>query len=58
MVGDYSTAAGLLLASTPERSARYYRDALAALALATAVATLDSVRFRESGGGGGFVEEE
>ena len=31
---DYQTAVGLLLAATPERSARYYRDALCTLALA------------------------
>lgn len=33
-VGDYQTAVGFLLASTPDRSARYYRDALCTLALA------------------------
>lgn len=35
-LGDYQTAVGFLLASTPERSARYYRDALCTLALANA----------------------
>lgn len=34
VLGDYETAVGHLLASTPERSARYYRDALCTLALA------------------------
>lgn len=33
-LGDYGTAVGFLLASTPEKSARYYRDALCTLALA------------------------
>ena len=31
---DFQTAVGFLLASTPEKSARYYRDALCTLALA------------------------
>lgn len=34
VLGDYQTAVGFLLASTPEKSARYYRDALCTLALA------------------------
>ena len=33
-LGDYQTAVGFLLASTPDRSARYYRDALCTIALA------------------------
>lgn len=33
-LGDYGTAVGFLLASTPDKSARYYRDALCTLALA------------------------
>ena len=33
-LGDFQTAVGFLLASTPDRSARYYRDALCTLALA------------------------
>ena len=33
-LGDYETAVGHLLASAPEKSARYYRDALCTLALA------------------------
>ena len=33
-VGDFQTAVGFLLASTPEKSIRYYRDALCTLALA------------------------
>lgn len=33
-LGDFATAVGFLLASTPEKSARYYRDALCTLALA------------------------
>ena len=33
-LGDFQTAVGFLLASTPERSIRYYRDALCTLALA------------------------
>ncbi|KAK9829709.1 hypothetical protein WJX72_007460 [[Myrmecia] bisecta] len=36
VLGDFQTAVGFLLASTPERSARYYRDALCTLALAAA----------------------
>ena len=36
-LGDYSTAVGFLLASTPEKSARYYRDALCTLALAVSL---------------------
>ena len=34
VLGDAATAVGILLASTPEKSARYYRDALCTLALA------------------------
>ncbi|KAK9845313.1 hypothetical protein WJX81_003317 [Elliptochloris bilobata] len=37
-LGDYETAVGHLLASAPEKSARYYRDALCTLALAAASA--------------------
>ena len=33
-LGDFATAVGFLLASSPEKSARYYRDALCTLALA------------------------
>ena len=40
-LGDYQTAVGFLLAAAPERSARYYRDALCALALAAAAVTGD-----------------
>lgn len=39
-LGDYHSAVGFLLASTPERSARYYRDALCTLALAHAAAAV------------------
>ncbi len=38
-LGDYQTAVGFLLAAAPERSARYYRDALCTLALAAAAVT-------------------
>ncbi|GIL67204.1 hypothetical protein Vafri_20629, partial [Volvox africanus] len=37
-VGDLQTAVAFLLASSPENSARYYRDALCTLALAAAAA--------------------
>ena len=40
-LGDYQTAVGFLLAAAPERSARYYRDALCTLALAAAAVTGD-----------------
>ncbi len=33
-LGDYQTAVGFLLASTPERSSRFYRDALCTIAMA------------------------
>lgn len=33
-IGDFQTAVGFLLASNPDRSARYYRDALCTIALA------------------------
>jgi len=33
-LGDYEAAVGHLLASAPDKSARYYRDALCTLALA------------------------
>jgi hypothetical protein len=36
-LGDFQTAVGFLLASTPEKSIRYYRDALCTLALAVSV---------------------
>jgi hypothetical protein len=38
--GDYHSAVGFLLASPPDRSARYYRDALCTLALAHAAAAV------------------
>ena len=38
-LGDYQTAVGFLLSAPPERSARYYRDALCTLALAAAAVT-------------------
>lgn len=41
-LGDYATAVGHLLASAPDTSARYYRDALVTLALASAAATSDA----------------
>lgn len=37
-LSDYATAVGHLLASAPDTSARYYRDALVTLALASAAA--------------------
>lgn len=36
VLGDFETAVGFLFASAPDRSARYYRDALCTLALAAA----------------------
>ena len=36
-LGDFQTAVGFLLASTPEKSIRYYRDALCTLALAVSM---------------------
>lgn len=36
VLGDYQTAVAFLLASSPERSARYYRDAMCTVALAAA----------------------
>ncbi len=59
-LGDYHTAVGFLLASPPEQSARYYRDALCTLALAHAAAALPDGRTAvtaglapSNGGGGG-----
>lgn len=40
VLGDYQTAVGFLLASTPDRSARYYRDALCTIALAVRIRSL------------------
>lgn len=39
-LGDFQTAVGFLLASTPEKSIRYYRDALCTLALAVSIECL------------------
>ena len=36
VLGDFQTAVAFLLASSPERSARYYRDAVFTMALAAA----------------------
>jgi hypothetical protein len=36
VLGDFSTAVAFLLASSPEKSGRYYRDALVTAALAAA----------------------
>lgn len=58
-LGDYHTAVGFLLASPPETSARYYRDALCTLALAHAAASLPDKSDKaaavppDSGGTGG-----
>ena len=41
-LGDFQTAVGFLLASTPEKSIRYYRDALCTLALAVSAFTSQS----------------
>lgn len=41
-LGDFATAVGHLLASVPDTSARYYRDALTTLALASAAAAADA----------------
>ena len=39
-LGDYQTAVGFLLASAPERSSRFYRDALCTMALAVRILDL------------------
>lgn len=39
-LGDYQTAVGFLLASTPERSSRFYRDALCTIAMAVRISPL------------------
>ena len=49
-LGDYGTAVGFLLASTPEKSARYYRDALCTLALAVSLGRLPAAFFTTSKG--------
>ena len=49
-LGDYQTAVGFLLAAPPERSARYYRDALCTLALAAAAVTGDTAGSSDGGG--------
>lgn len=38
VLGDFQTAVAWLLASSPEPSSRYYRDALCTMALAAAAA--------------------
>ena len=43
-LGDFQTAVGFLLASTPEKSIRYYRDALCTLALAVSALPPDGER--------------
>ncbi|KAK9867753.1 hypothetical protein WJX84_002654 [Apatococcus fuscideae] len=43
-MGDHATAVAFLLAATPERSARYYRDALCTLALAASTTALLQVQ--------------
>ncbi|KAK9863395.1 hypothetical protein WJX84_011255 [Apatococcus fuscideae] len=43
-MGDHATAVAFLLAATPERSARYYRDALCTLALAASTTALQQVQ--------------
>lgn len=48
-LGDYHSAVGFLLASPPDRSARYYRDALCTLALAHAAAAVPDGR-QQAGG--------
>ena len=42
-LGDFQTAVGFLLASTPDKSIRYYRDALCTLALAVSAFTHQSI---------------
>lgn len=60
-LGDYQTAVGFLLASAPERSSRYYRDALCTLALANAAMTAGAAPAGPDGtpaGGGRVVAPE
>ena len=52
-LGDYQTAVGFLLASEPEQSSRYYRDALCTLALANAAMTAGAAPDGAGGGGSG-----
>ncbi len=52
-LGDFATAVGHLLASTPEHTARYYRDALMTLALASAAV----VNPHDGGGGEGGADD-
>jgi len=52
-LGDYQTAVGFLLASEPEQSSRYYRDALCTLALANAAMTAGAAP--DGGGSSGRV---
>ncbi|GLI63490.1 hypothetical protein VaNZ11_006472, partial [Volvox africanus] len=49
-VGDLQTAVAFLLASSPENSARYYRDALCTLALAAAAAAGAAAAAASTGG--------
>lgn len=44
-LGDYQTAVGFLLASTPERSSRFYRDALCTIAMAVRMSPLQTAGF-------------
>lgn len=52
-LGDYQTAVGFLLASEPEQSSRYYRDALCTLALANAAMTAGAAPDGAGGSGSG-----
>lgn len=51
-LGDFQTAVGFLLASPPDRSQRYYRDALATLGMAFACGLQQAGLAGGSGGGG------
>jgi hypothetical protein len=53
-LGDFQTAVGFLLASPPDRSQRYYRDALCTLGMAFACGLQQAALLGPSSGGGGI----
>ena len=53
-LGDFQTAVGFLLASPPDRTTRYYRDALCTLGMAFACGLQQTALLAGPGGAGGL----
>jgi hypothetical protein len=57
-LGDYQTAVGFLLASPPDRSTRYYRDALCTLGMAFACGLQSQAAAQPGGGSAAALQQQ